>query len=399
MVLNSYEENKMANNASAMQVGHLPSLTWHKLKMNSGVVPAAPAADIQVRTTFRGLPKEITHRKLTAQAAENWLSAHAPEESPEKFVAGKIPIYHPQKFGTGLGQEYDDFIAKNVTKTDLLEVKAGYQAEEPILWQTRFDNGARAAAAQILHVGEGAAVTVIMDYDSDHLAGGTAAVSTKVVLERNAQLTLVKAQTLGRGFLHLDDMGTSIADGGKLTLIQLELGAHDSYTGIQVEQVGDKAVLNGKVGYLAMGDETVDINYNVIQRGKKTNSQMSFDGVLTDTAKKSWRGTIDFRNGSSGSKGDEQENVLLLDDNVQNKSLPVILCEEEDVEGRHGASIGTLDDDMLFYMAARGIDKKAAERIMVRARLSAIYRDIPDEAVVERLHDFVEEAFKDESLS
>lgn len=389
----------MANNASAMQVGHLPSLTWHKLKMNSTVVAQAPFADTDVRTSFRGLPAQITHRKLSAQAAAKWLTQHAPAEDPEKFVAGKIPIYHPQKFGTGLGKEYDDFIAASGVKTDLLEVKDGFEAQTPLLWQTRFDNGVKAAAAQILHVGADAKVTVIMDYDSDHLAQGTAAVSTKVVLEKNAQLTLVKAQTLGHGFLHLDDMGTTMADGAVLNLIQLELGAHDSYTGIQVEQVGDKAVLNGKVGYLAMGDESVDINYNVIQRGKKTDSLITFDGVLTDTAEKSWRGTIDFRNGSSGSKGDEQEDVLLLDPDVQNKSLPVILCEEEDVEGRHGASIGTLDDDMLFYMAARGIDKKTAERIMVRARLSAIYRDIPDEAVVERLHDFVEEAFKDESLS
>lgn len=389
----------MAKNTSAMQVGHLPSLTWHKLRMNSGVVPVPPVVDTEVRTSFRGLPKGITHRKLTASAAAKWLAQHAPGEEPEKFVAGKIPIYHPQTFGTGLGKEYDDFIAGSGVKTDLLDVQDGFHAQTPILWQTRFDDGVRAASSQIIHVGAGAVVTIIMDYDSDHLAGGMAAVSTKVVLEREAQLTLVKAQTLGKGFLHLDDMGTTMANGAGLNLIQLELGAHDSFTGIQVEQIGEKATLNGKVGYLAMGDETVDINYNVIQRGKKTDSLMTFDGVLTDTAKKSWRGTIDFRNGSSGSKGDEQENVLLLDPDIQNKSLPVILCEEEDVEGRHGASIGTLDDDMLFYMAARGIDKKTAERIMVRARLSAIYRDIPDEEVRGRLHDFVEEAFKDESLS
>ena len=64
--------------------------------------------------------------------------------------------------------------------------------------------------------------------------------------------------------------------------------------------------------------------------------------------KKTFRGTIDFRCGSSGSVGDEQEDVLLLGENIVNKTIPLILCEEEDVDGRHGATIGRLPEDMLF---------------------------------------------------
>jgi Fe-S cluster assembly scaffold protein SufB len=56
----------------------------------------------------------------------------------------------------------------------------------------------------------------------------------------------------------------------------------------------------------------------------------------------------------------------------------LILCGEEDVDGRHGASIGQLSDDMLFYMETRGIDKETARKIMVRARLDSIARMIPD---------------------
>ena len=58
--------------------------------------------------------------------------------------------------------------------------------------------------------------------------------------------------------------------------------------------------------------------------------------------------------------------------------LLLILCAEENVEGNHGATIGALDDDTLFYFASRGMDEKTAERVMTRAKLERICRRIPD---------------------
>ena len=105
---------------------------------------------------------------------------------------------------------------------------------------------------------------------------------------------------------------------------------------------------------------------------------MIFRGVLTDHAAKTWRGTIDFKTGSSGSVGDEQEDTLMLSSHVRNSSVPVILCAEEDVDGRHGASIGRLSEEMLFYMSARGYTEEEARRLIVQARLRSIAREIPE---------------------
>ena len=150
------------------------------------------------------------------------------------------------------------------------------------------------------------------------------------------------------------------------------------------------------MGYMAVGSQKVDINYNVIQRGKRTRSNFDFDGVLADRGWKSFRGTIDFRNGACAACGNEQESVLLLSPDVVNKTLPIILCEEEDVEGAHGATIGRLSDEMLFYMTSRGIDEKTAERIIVRARLDAVAARVPDEALRKKLTAYIEETFSDD---
>ena len=113
--------------------------------------------------------------------------------------------------------------------------------------------------------------------------------------------------------------------------------------------------------------------------GKKTNCEIQVDGTLKDAAEKVFRGTIDFKNGASESTGAETENVLLLGDDVINKTIPIILCAEEDVEGSHGATIGELDKETLFYFESRGIDKETAEDIMTRGKFEMLYRHIGDE--------------------
>ena len=64
--------------------------------------------------------------------------------------------------------------------------------------------------------------------------------------------------------------------------------------------------------------------------------------------------------------------MLLIDDDVINKSIPVILCGEEDVEGAHGATIGKLDEELLLYMKSRGIPEKEIYEIMAKARIEEL---------------------------
>ena len=68
-----------------------------------------------------------------------------------------------------------------------------------------------------------------------------------------------------------------------------------------------------------------------LHEGKKSVSEIRTDGVLHENARKLFRGTIDFKKGAAGAVGNEKEDVLLLDDDVVNQTIPLILCAEEDV--------------------------------------------------------------------
>ena len=129
--------------------------------------------------------------------------------------------------------------------------------------------------------------------------------------------------------------------------------------------MGCRVVLKGKgsslktdIGYMVNNDGRLDMNYEAVHEGKVTESEINAAGVLKNGAFKLFRGTIDFKKGAAGAVGNEKEDVLLLDDNVVNQTIPIILCAEEDVEGNHGATIGEIDEQIMLYMQARGLSRE-----------------------------------------
>ena len=122
-------------------------------------------------------------------------------------------------------------------------------------------------------------------------------------------------------------------------------------------------------------------------------------GALRDAAEKTFRGTIDFKRGASGAVGSELETVLMLGEDAVNKTVPVILCAEEDVVGEHGASIGALDEETLFYFESRGIGRAQAEELLARAAIERLARRAGDEEMAQTILDALEEELSHEGLS
>ena len=87
--------------------------------------------------------------------------------------------------------------------------------------------------------------------------------------------------------------------------------------------------------------------------------------------------------------------MLLLSDDVVNQSIPLILCSEEDVQGNHGASIGKLDEDLLFYMMSRGFSESDAIDMMAKAKIEVICRRIEDEETVQLVERYLEGVIAD----
>ena len=226
-----------------------------------------------------------------------------------------------------------------------------------------------------IHAPEGQTVTVFETLG----AANKLLVRTELHVEKDAAVRLVQIQNTARDSLLRLETGGRCAENGRVELIQILLGRGDEYSDRRFELAGAGSGFKSDIGYLGQRQQTVDLNLVVNHWGQRTTSEIHAAGALKDSAQKIFRGTIDFKNGSAGSVGSEQETVLMLGDGAANKTVPLILCAEENVVGNHGATIGELDEDTLFYFESRGISAAEAENIMARAAIERLARTIGDE--------------------
>ena len=209
--------------------------------------------------------------------------------------------------------------------------------------------------------------------------------TTEIHVAKDASFHLIEVQRLGKDTEFLNQVKVQLEDGAKFDYTRLILSGAKTWEGLDCKLEGRKSSLNINLGYLLTGEEELDVNYLASHTGKKTNSEINVNGVLRGHAKKLFRGTIDFIRGCSGAVGNEIEDVLLMDDTVRNQTIPLILCAEEDVVGNHGATIGRLPEELVFYMGSRGLAKDEIYETMARAKIGKLLRLFPEGSLKEEL--------------
>ncbi len=349
-----------------MSINQLPTLTWNFLKLNSVNI------DEEVAINNRGnLNVEDIPSGMTVERDGNLLS----------------------EVKTGMGPALDEMMNERKIETLVVRSRAGVRVQKPLILRYSLGEGDGTLRRQEIIAEEGSEITVIMDYSSGKEDSGFFGIQTKIYAKAGAVVHVVKTNLLGNKYLHFDAIGAEAEDDGVVDITQMELGGGRNYVGLEVDLKGRKSSYSGNVGYLQRKDQLLDMNYYVRHLGKKSACELNVKGALDDNAVKNFRGTIDLVHGAKGAVGHEMEDTLLLNKDVHNNTLPIILCDEDDVEGTHGASIGRLSEDVLFYMKSRGISEKAADILMTKAKLNSVQRLINDEGTAGRIQKFIEEAF------
>ena len=162
---------------------------------------------------------------------------------------------------------------------------------------------------------------------------------TSLIAHKDAVIRLVQLQDTREGSILHNQIDGHCEENGHIELIQMFVGRGHLYSDSRFILQGDRSGLEADIGYLGRREQKLDMNLAVDHFGKHTESEINAAGALMDSSAKVFRGTIDFKNGSSDSVGNEKETVLMLGENVVNKTVPLILCAEENVVGNHGATI------------------------------------------------------------
>ena len=275
-------------------------------------------------------------------------------------------------------------------RAETLVITAKNRLAQPVAIHHRAADGTSSAARHIVRAEPGAEITVLIDYTSPAEAGGFQAAKTLLHAMPRSKIHLVKVQLLGAECTQIDGTVALAEDGAEIRVTQLALGGVRTFIDTSCTLAGYQSQFKSNTAYYCRNAQQLDMNYAVLHTGAASGTDMEVQGVLADTATKVYRGTIDFRRGCAGATGNEQEETLLLSPAAVNKSIPVILCDEEDVSGTHGATIGRLGAEELFYMQSRGIPKQVAEQLVARGKVNAVCHHIPDAGLVERILAFIE---------
>ena len=369
----------------------------------------------------------ILINRANVPAAQTWNRLRANSLSvtvPDHADAGKVYLPLPRLFERiecGMGQEVTDYVESQAFKSDFYNVPARTKREEPIVVAVSAAQNQCANTGIIVR--EGAEATVVIaafagDADGDVPTGSdanddalpTSAALTRIVVEAGAKLHLIEMLGVNEGQQHLESVGLEIHQDAAVDVKQYALGGSTIGLGLTANLVGARARLDLNNRYHATHEETLDINHLVRMRGTSTRAQLTESGVLNEAAKKTLRATIDLVRGAKDAQGNEIETVMILGDDVVNKTMPVILCDEDDVAGNHGATIGSVSPEQLDYLAARGLSRQAAEQLFIRALFEDAIINAPEEishrVAVERCeaelgaeiaHDYDEAAASDDA--
>lgn len=368
-----------------INVNTIPSLTWNWLKMNKDSVELADSfekyepviSNIPDGFSIDSTKNHMIDFPLFGTAVANRANLKMPDSRVEETT--KTQTFAFDSFGNHPLQKVFEPICN-----DEQFIKITDTPSAPLI--LNFTSKGNTVSSQTIYATENTESTIIFVYESD---SKSQIIRTKIYAEENAKIHIIKVQLLDKKAVQLDDTAFIGEDNAKMQFTQIELGGAHIDSGLHVNLKGYKSNFTSNVSYICKDNQYLDMNHIVYHYGKKSECKMDVNGTVKDDATKTYRGTIDFKNGCAGSKGNEMEETLLLSPTAVNKSLPVILCDEEDVEGEHGSTIGRISQDILFYMQTRGISKSEAEKLMTRAKVQAVADLIPCDDVRNEILQFI----------
>ena len=360
------ENTEAKSNVISADVNRFPSVTWHHLHINHGRFEGS--IDGGIDFTSCTLPDSVRMKKI---------------------AVGELKL--PAQIGTQMGPDFDSSVERIAAERNIpvnfISIGSGASLSEALTFTFRPDSSKNLACETVIFAEEGSSASLVFEYLDGGNGSGVFGHRIRVYCAPHSSLNLSTVNLLGVNVHHYNGIGVLQEEESNFELTEIDLGAGDTVTGSMIVQKGYRAESSVHTGYFMSGKQSVDENYIVRQFGKETKSAFNSNGVLDGNARKAWRGTIDFPSGCVDAVGDEQENVLLLSPDVVNKSLPVILCGEESVDGRHGSTIGKLNESELFYLETRGIDREIARRMMIDSKINSIARNVPSEETRKKISD------------
>ncbi len=267
-----------------------------------------------------------------------------------------------------------------------LQINIAETIEEPLELDFMLNEQNRNLVENIvINASKGIQATVILKYETVEDIQGFHNGILKVNADKNAKIDIVLINLVNEqtnNFLSIENV---LEEQSNVKYTVVDFGGKNSITNYYSNIKGQKADSTINTIYLGKDNQLFDINYIGELWGKQSNLDIDVQGAIKDNARKHFKGTIDFKRGCKKATGNENEYCTILSDTAKSIALPMLLCEEEDVEGNHATSAGKIGEKELFYIMSRGFELKEALKLMLRAKFNKVLENIPVEELKEQI--------------
>ena len=230
----------------------------------------------------------------------------------------------------------------------------------------------------IVKVAEGARVALIETFAGVPSASGEPVTNaaTTIIAGPDARITHHRVQAEAAGAIHIGHTRVVQAAGSRLRSVSVMSGAAVARHALDVglHGPGARADLDGL--YVPSGWQHHDTVVTVDHAASDCTSTQRFRGVVDDEARGCFGGHVIVRADTTGTDADQSNRNLVLTRSAQADTRPWLEILADDVRCTHGATVGRLDDDALFYLRSRGIPHDEARALLVRAFVDEIVATI-----------------------
>lgn len=344
---------------------------WKRIKLDEFTFPQVANYDKEY----------LSHGKLPKQVKIN-----KTKEVNDLFIIDEL------KSGIrGVGEEFTSFVIENYNSGLRLYVPKNDVIKDPIKLEFNMDSeNPTTIDHNVIVASPNSESTIVFDYSSSGDDYNFHNGMTKVYAQENSQVNIIKIQRMNDKSHNFDSNIAYIQRGARVNWITVEIGcgiSGSNFTSILEDEASEGSLASV---YLGDGTRKMDLEYTMIHKGRRSISNIESRGVLMDSAKKVFRGNLDFKKGAKHARGVEGEYVVLLDPTVKSHSIPALLSEEDDVSGEHAASAGQINEDQLFYLMSRGLTLNEAKKLIVTASFKPILDKIPMDDIRESIIDKID---------
>jgi Fe-S cluster assembly protein SufD len=240
----------------------------------------------------------------------------------------------------------------------------------------------------------GARVTFVHESASPRTATGSQLLHSGIVeihVGRRAQLNFVELQSWGDTVWSFTRERARVYGDGELNWIFGAMGTHltKNFSDIDLEEPGAVGRMSGF--YFTSGNQHLDHDTQQNHLAPNTVSDLLFKGALMEKSRSVWQGMIYVAPGADGTDGYQANRNMILSKNARADSIPGLEILADDVRCTHGATVGKIDEDQLFYLLSRGIPREKAEQLIVMGFFEPIMARIPFEGVQARFSSAIRE--------